>query len=82
MSNLEKDLIRLKFEEAKERYAEREYTNLVKELEESDRKILELLEENRRLKKRNDELNEMNNLLCKEVIDDKNRFIKILEQRK
>ena len=42
----------------------------------------EVLEENRELKKRNDELNEMNNLLCKEVIDDKNRFFKILEQKK
>ena len=82
MSNLEKDPLTLKVEEAKARYTEREYSNLVKELEESDRKNLDLVEENRRLKKRNDDLNEMNNLLLKEVIDDKNRFIKILEQGK
>ncbi len=77
MFDLEKDPLTLRVEECKARY-----TNLSKELEESNSKILDLLEINKKLNKRNDELNEMNILLLKEVIDDKNRFIEILEQKK
>ncbi len=51
-------------------------------VEESNSKILDLLKINKKLNKRNDELNEMNILLLKEIIDDKNRFIEILEQKK
>ncbi len=85
MSNLEKDPITLKIEEYKVDLvdeAERKCKEVLNYMVESNRKILDLVEENRRLKKRNDDLNEMNNLLLKEVIDDKNRFIKILEQQK